>query len=135
MYHLISLVIALVKQSNYKRWFLCVLDCLNPDHPVGSRPIRADIRIFNFKSFIATEHANSNSQNGGFFDAILMDPPWQLAGQAPSRGVSLMYDQLHDKLIEDMEIELLQRDGLIFIWVINNKFVRALDMMDKWGYK
>jgi len=64
-----------------------------------------------------------------------MDPPWQLAGQAPSRGVSLMYDQLHDKLIEDMEVELLQRDGLIFIWVINNKFVRALNMMEKWGYK
>lgn len=64
-----------------------------------------------------------------------MDPPWQLAGQAPSRGVSLMYDQLHDKLIEDMEVNVLQENGLIFIWVINNKFVRALDMMEKWGYK
>lgn len=108
---------------------------MNPDSPTGSRPIRADVRVFNFKSFIATEHANSSHHHGGFFDAILMDPPWQLAGQAASRGVCLMYDQLHDKLIEDMEVELLQKDGLIFIWVINNKFVRALDMMEKWGYK
>ena len=108
---------------------------MNPDPPKGSRPIRADVRVFNFRSFIATEHTASNSQYGGFFDAILMDPPWQLAGQAPSRGVSLMYDQLHDKLIEDMEVESLQKNGLIFIWVINNKFVRALDMMEKWGYK
>ena len=108
---------------------------MNPDSPSGSRPIRADIRVFNIKSFISSEHANSKSEFGGFFDAILMDPPWQLAGQAPSRGVSLMYDQLNDKLIEDMEVELLQRNGLVFIWVINNKFVRALDMMEKWGYK
>lgn len=111
------------------------LDCLNPESPLGSRPIRADIRKFDFKSFITTEHSISPSGNGGFFDVILMDPPWQLAGQAPSRGVSLLYDQLHDKLIEDMEVEVLQRDGLVFIWVINNKFVRALDMMEKWGYK
>lgn len=107
---------------------------MNPEAPKGSRPIRADIRIFDFKSFIASEHASSKS-TGGFFDVILMDPPWQLAGQAPSRGVSLMYDQLNDKLIEDMPVELLQKDGLIFVWVINNKFVRALDMMEKWGYK
>lgn len=104
---------------------------MNPEIPVGSRPIRADIRKFDFKSFIATEHSNGD----GYFDVILMDPPWQLAGQAPSRGVSLLYDQLHDKLIEDMEVEVLQKDGLVFIWVINNKFVRALDMMEKWGYK
>lgn len=113
---------------------------MNPDPPVGSRPIRADVRVFDFKSFIAKEHdseasASSSNKSTGFFDVILMDPPWQLAGQAPSRGVSLMYDQLHDKLIEDMDVNVLQRDGLIFIWVINNKFVRALDMMEKWGYK
>lgn len=111
------------------------LDCLKPDPPKGSRPIRADVRVFNFKSFISSEHSKSSNSTDGFFDAILMDPPWQLAGQAPSRGVSLMYDQLHDKLIEDMDVDALQKDGLIFIWVINNKFVRALDMMEKWGYK
>ena len=65
----------------------------------------------------------------------MMDPPWQLAGQNASRGVSLMYDQLHDRLIEDMPVGLLQRNGLIFIWVINNKFTRALDMMESWGYE
>ena len=110
-------------------------ECLNPDPPVGSRPIRADVRVFNFKSFIAAEKASAPPSSSGYFDVILMDPPWQLAGQAPSRGVSLMYDQLNDKLIEDMDVKALQRDGLIFIWVINNKFVRAMDMMEKWGYK
>jgi N6-adenosine-specific RNA methylase IME4 len=103
--------------------------------PQNARPIRADVRVFDFGAFIASEHEKSGKRDGGFFDVILMDPPWQLAGQAPSRGVSLMYDQLHDKLIEDMPVQRLQQNGLIFIWVINNKFVRALDMMDKWGYK
>ena len=106
-----------------------------PETPEGARPIRADVRVFDFEAFIAAEHTANSHKRNGFFDVILMDPPWQLAGQAPSRGVSLMYDQLHDKLIEDMPVQVLQENGLIFIWVINNKFVRALDMMDKWGYK
>lgn len=85
------------------------------------------MRKFDFVKFIKEEP--------GKFDVILMDPPWQLAGQAPSRGVSLMYDQLNDKLIEEMRVGCLSRTGLLFIWVINNKFTRALDMMETWGYK
>ena len=85
------------------------------------------MRKFDFVKFIKEEP--------GKFDVILMDPPWQLAGQAPSRGVSLMYDQLNDKLIEEMCVGCLSRTGLLFIWVINNKFTRALDMMETWGYK
>ncbi len=109
---------------------LIFLVCTNPEPPVGSLPIRADVRKFEFSDFIESELAEGR----GHFDVILMDPPWQLAGQAPSRGVSLMYDQLHDRLIEEMNVSCLSENGLIFIWVINNKFVRALEMMETWGY-
>lgn len=105
--------------------------CTNPTAPADSRPIRADVRKFDFSAFIDAELQNGR----GHFDVILMDPPWQLAGQAPSRGVSLMYDQLHDRLIEEMDVACLSQSGLVFIWVINNKFVRALEMMETWGYR
>jgi len=68
------------------------------------------------------------------FDAILMDPPWQLATHAPTRGVAIAYQQLPDQFIEELPIEKLQKNGFIFIWVINNKYVKAFELMKKWGY-
>lgn len=68
------------------------------------------------------------------FDAILMDPPWQLATHAPTRGVAIAYQQLPDTCIEELPIEKLQKNGFIFIWVINNKYVKAFELMKKWGY-
>ncbi|CAG8647722.1 3088_t:CDS:2, partial [Paraglomus occultum] len=68
------------------------------------------------------------------FDVILMDPPWQLATHAPTRGVAIAYQQLPDVCIEEMPIQKLQENGFIFIWVINNKYAKAFEMMRKWGY-
>ncbi|KAI8914481.1 MT-A70-domain-containing protein [Gorgonomyces haynaldii] len=68
------------------------------------------------------------------FDCVLMDPPWQLASDKPTRGVALGYQQLPDLLIETLPIEKLQTDGFIFIWVINSKYVKAFELMEKWGY-
>ncbi|KAI8049978.1 MT-A70-domain-containing protein [Syncephalis plumigaleata] len=69
------------------------------------------------------------------FDVILMDPPWQLATHAPTRGVAIAYQQLPDVCIESLPIEKLQQNGLIFIWVINAKYVRAFELMERWGYE
>jgi mRNA (2'-O-methyladenosine-N6-)-methyltransferase len=68
------------------------------------------------------------------FDVILMDPPWQLATHAPTRGVALGYSQLPDICIEEIPIEKLQTNGFLFIWVINVKYVKAFELMKKWGY-
>ncbi|PVU88469.1 hypothetical protein BB561_005836 [Smittium simulii] len=69
------------------------------------------------------------------FDVILMDPPWQLASQAPTRGVAIAYQQLPDVCIESLPIQKLQNDGgFLFIWVINNKFSKALELFRMWGY-
>ncbi|KAI9208554.1 MT-A70-domain-containing protein [Polychytrium aggregatum] len=68
------------------------------------------------------------------FDVIIMDPPWQLASNTPTRGVAITYHQLPDVCIEELPIEKLQTNGFIFIWVINNKYVKAFDLMEKWGY-
>ncbi|KAJ2731243.1 hypothetical protein IW152_004690 [Coemansia sp. BCRC 34962] len=92
--------------------------------PEWSVPIRANVMNFDW------EQLASACQ----FDVILMDPPWQLASQAPTRGVAIAYQQLPDVCIESLPIQLLQTSGFIFIWVINNKYTKAFQLMKQWGY-
>ena len=68
------------------------------------------------------------------FDVIMMDPPWQLATANPTRGVALGYSQLTDKDIQNLPIPKLQKDGFLFIWVINAKYQFTLDLFEQWGY-
>ena len=68
------------------------------------------------------------------FDVIMMDPPWQLATANPTRGVSLGYSQLTDLSIADLPIPKLQKDGFLFVWVINAKYQWMLEQFKKWGY-
>lgn len=60
-----------------------------------------------------------------------MDPPWTLAGFAPTRGVALGYTQLQDGAITSMPIEELGKPegSFLFIWVINNKYMQGLEML------
>jgi len=93
-------------------------------------PIRADIRSFNFKLLASTQ----KNLSGRLFDAIMMDPPWQLATANPTRGVAIGYSQLEDNIISSIPINILQENGLLFVWVINAKYRLALQLFKKWGY-
>lgn len=68
------------------------------------------------------------------FDVIMMDPPWQLATANPTRGVALGYSQLTDRDIQNLPIPKLQKNGFLFIWVINAKYQFTLDLFEQWGY-
>ncbi|KAJ2743480.1 hypothetical protein GGI20_003703 [Coemansia sp. BCRC 34301] len=92
--------------------------------PEWSVPIRANVMNFDWEKLASACQ----------FDVILMDPPWQLASQAPTRGVAIAYQQLPDVCIESLPIQLLQTSGFIFIWVINNKYTKAFQLMKQWGY-
>ncbi|KAI7902672.1 MT-A70-domain-containing protein [Cokeromyces recurvatus] len=87
-------------------------------------PIKANVMTFDWDS-LAKEVQ---------FDVIVTDPPWQLATHAPTRGVAIAYQQLPDICIEDIPIPKLQKNGFLFIWVINNKYAKAFELMEKWGY-
>ena len=104
-------------------WYLPE-DFAVPPHCI---PVRADVRFAPWDAIA--------SAAGGNYDAIVMDPPWQLATANPTRGVALGYQQLSDELILSLPIERLQRNGLLLIWVINAKYKTALDMFDRWGYQ
>jgi mRNA m6A methyltransferase catalytic subunit len=88
-------------------------------------PIRANVLDFEW------DELSKSCQ----FDVIIMDPPWQLASNQPTRGVAIGYQQLPDQLIQGLPIDTLSTDGFIFIWVINNKYSKAFELMEKWGYK
>ena len=94
-----------------------------PKHCV---PIRTDVRNMDWKAL----------GNVTQFDVILMDPPWQLATSNPLRGVAISYKPLSDKHIQNMDINSLQdrNGGFLFIWVINAKYIKTLEMIENWGY-
>ncbi|KAG0371604.1 hypothetical protein BGX24_001440 [Mortierella sp. AD032] len=92
--------------------------------PAWCVPIKANVMTYDWDSLAAECQ----------FDVILMDPPWQLATHAPTRGVAIAYQQLPDICIEELPVPKLSSNGFIFIWVINNKYARAFDLMRKWGY-
>jgi mRNA (2'-O-methyladenosine-N6-)-methyltransferase len=94
-------------------------------------PICSDIREFKF-----TKLAEKQKElTGQLFDAIMMDPPWQLSSSQPTRGVAIAYDTLADSIITEIPVHQLQTDGFIFIWTINAKFKVTLDLIKGWGYK
>ncbi|KAJ9054969.1 hypothetical protein DSO57_1008857 [Entomophthora muscae] len=100
------------------------IDWKQYEAPEWCIPIKANVLDFDFKSLGAACQ----------FDVILMDPPWQLATHAPTRGVAIGYQQLPDTCIEDLPIPSLQTNGFVFIWVINNKYHKAFELMERWGY-
>ena len=65
-----------------------------------------------------------------------MDPPWILSTGNPVRGVATNYDTLTDvDLLEIIPFSNLQKNGFLFIWVINAKYRFALQLFKKHGYK
>jgi mRNA (2'-O-methyladenosine-N6-)-methyltransferase len=94
-----------------------------PPHCV---PIHANVTTFDWAALAAAAQ----------FDAIMMDPPWQLATSNPTRGVALGYAQLSDASIAALPAPALQAGGgLLFVWVINAKYKFVLDLFDVWGYE
>ena len=70
----------------------------------------------------------------GLFDVIIVDPPWNLS-TSTTRGVTLKYEKLNDKQIMSIPIEILSKNGLIFLWTLNCKLSVSLQLLKKWEYK
>jgi len=101
--------------------------------PPLSIPVRADVLNFDWPKF----QASQMKHGGRMFDVIVTDPPWTLATEKSTRGVALNYDQITDqKLINAVPwYDLLNDNGLIFMWVINAKMVYALGLLKDLGFK
>ena len=99
--------------------------------PEDGIPVYADIQNFDWGKL----KRDQMECGGRLFDVIMMDPPWQLSSSQPSRGVAIGYSSLSDDLISRIPIRILQKEGFLFIWVINAKYGLALQLFEKWGYQ
>jgi mRNA (2'-O-methyladenosine-N6-)-methyltransferase len=88
-------------------------------------PICADITKFDFENLIKKQMEIASRE----FDVLMMDPPWRLSTSQPSRGVAIQYSSLSDEAIEQIPVPLLQKEGFLFIWVINAKFQWTVNIM------
>ena len=106
------------------------VDDLDPSEwrvPAHCIPVHANVTTYDWGRLAAAIP--------GGFDAVMMDPPWQLATANPTRGVALGYSQLTDADILNLPMHRLQSSGYLFVWVINAKYRLCLDMFEKWGYE
>eukprot|EP00828_Plagiopyla_frontata_P028194 TRINITY_DN3651_c0_g1_i1.p1 TRINITY_DN3651_c0_g1~~TRINITY_DN3651_c0_g1_i1.p1 ORF type:complete len:354 (-),score=51.42 TRINITY_DN3651_c0_g1_i1:142-1203(-) len=64
----------------------------------------------------------------GAFDVIMADPPWDI-------HMSLPYGTLKDKEMKALRMDLLQEEGLIFLWVTGRAMELGRECLQIWGYK
>ncbi len=104
--------------------------------PLDCVPISTDVRKYDFQVSATQQLAQTHQQlRGRLFDVIMMDPPWQLSGANPTRGVTISYDSLSDQEIGKLPVPQLQTGGLLLLWTINAKYTFSLSLLDKWGYE
>ena len=120
--------------------------------PSNCVAINTDVRLFDWSVREAIEKSTLQKFGqvqkrlaGRLFDVVMIDPPWQLTSDNPSRGVevtrmdegqvAIKYQTLSDEAISAIPLHKIQSDGLLFMWVINCKFTTAIKMIELWGYK
>lgn len=64
----------------------------------------------------------------GKFDAIMMDPPWRIVMDVP-------YQTMSDDDILGMNVQCLQDDGLLFLWVTTRAIELGRRCLRHWGYR
>lgn len=85
---------------------------------VKNRPkqwINCDLREFDFTIL-------------GHCNVIMLDPPWDI-------HMNLPYGTLKDKEMKSLRVDLLQNEGLIFLWVTGRAMELGRECLHLWGYR
>ena len=61
-------------------------------------------------------------------NVLMLDPPWDI-------HMNLPYGTLKDKEMKNLRIDLLQRQGLIFLWVTGRAMELGRECLEIWGYE
>ena len=64
-----------------------------------------------------------------------MDPPWKIQPLNATRGVELGYEQMPREEIAEMPINLVQKNGFLFMWVVASYLPTGVNILQRWGYK
>ncbi|CAI2367938.1 unnamed protein product [Moneuplotes crassus] len=106
------------KYIHYDTQSPCTLNeslALEPKKYSGAEWINCDVLNLNFREL-------------GKFDVVLIDPPWDI-------NMNLPYQTIGDKLLASLEIEPLQEEGIIFLWVTGRVMEQGRELLKKWGYR
>eukprot|EP00924_Labyrinthula_sp_SR-Ha-C_P009400 snap_masked-scaffold_2-processed-gene-22.26-mRNA-1 protein AED:1.00 eAED:1.00 QI:0/-1/0/0/-1/1/1/0/469 len=101
---------------------------------VAPRSVRldnVDVRNFDWNGHIK-EVVCARSQ---LFDAIIVDPPWDVAVSDPTRGLALGYEALSMKEIFRIPFRRLCRNGFVFVWVTKGTADQADHELRNQGFK
>lgn len=88
---------------------------------VASRPtlpaqwIRCDVRKFDFSIL-------------GQFSVVVADPAWNIR-------MNLPYGTCNDSELTDLPLNLLQQEGILFLWVTGRAIEVGKESLRKWGYQ
>lgn len=77
--------------------------------------INCDLRTFDFTVL-------------GECECIMLDPPWDI-------HMTLPYGTLKDKEMKSLRVDLLQKKGLIFLWVTGRAMELGRECLKIWGYQ
>ena len=64
----------------------------------------------------------------GKMSVIMLDPPWDI-------HMNLPYGTLKDKEMKNLRVDLLQDDGMCFLWVTGRAMELGRECLEIWGYK
>jgi len=64
----------------------------------------------------------------GKFPVIMADPPWDIHMELP-------YGTMSDDEMRRMDVQVLQDDGVIFLWVTGRAMELGRECLDIWGYR
>jgi predicted RNA methylase len=95
--------------------------------------INCDLRFFNYDLI---------TSRIGFFDVIMMDPPWRIKGgqrndssfMFSNSKFNLEYNTLSNNEIISIPVEKLSKKGFCFLWVLNSLMNVGYECLNKWGY-
>jgi mRNA m6A methyltransferase catalytic subunit len=57
----------------------------------------------------------------------MLDPPWDI-------HMNLPYETMNDQEMKNLRIDLLQTDGVIFLWVTGRAMEIGRECLQTWGY-
>ena len=108
---------------------------------IGNASIHLNISKNKMNSNLQTNHSNVPNQMWincdlrhfdftilGKVGVVMLDPPWDI-------HMNLPYGTLKDKEMKNLRVDLLQDDGMCFLWVTGRAMELGRECLEIWGYR
>lgn len=95
---------------------ISLYNSLNVDQGYAPQWIRCDLRHFDLSIF------------NQYVSVVMADPPWDI-------HMDLPYGTMTDNEMKHLPVQLIQDEGMIFLWVTGRAMELARECLQIWGYK